>query len=1270
MTNPGMADRAKLAVWADSVASQTEFPRLVRRLILETTPGLVELGMPAGEGVAAGGWDGSAKSTASNAWVPEGLSVWELSVNKSPGSKADDDYSKRLTTPDNSKLDQCVYVEAILRPWTKRTEWAAQRTAEGRWRSVKAYGLDDIETWLETAPVTWSWISEQLGLHPHGMRSAEAWWDSWARQTRPSMSAAVVLSGRETTVETLRMRLGATPQITTISGASLDEIRAFIAAMGVMANDQGDGQLLARTAFVDDREAWRSLLESKSPLVLVPMTEDLASEVPSGCVHHILVPVRQGPGVDVELPPIDASLATKALLVAGITDQRKADEAGRLARRSLTALRRNLAIKPALHVPAWAKPTVSRTVRACLLVGSWSEERSGDKQVLADLAGQKYDEVREGLTSLADIEDPFVLRLATEWHLVSPYDAWLLLRSNMTEDDLNRLQQVVNTVLGEDDPALTLAAEDRWKASLEGKVRLYSADLRRGLTKSLALLATHGEAIAGPSGTTGAQWAAFLVRQLLDVANNDSSGARWASISTELSLLSEAAPDVVIDAIRAGATGKDPVLATAFADSQSSGPFGGSSPHTYVLWALETLAWSSNHFGAAIDLLARLDALDPGGRLSNRPFNSLAGILCPWHPETSATSQGRLAAIDGLISRHNALSWRVLMSMLPSLHGIHHPSVEPTFRDWKIEAEGVTQVDYLAFVTEVVNRSITQAGENSTRWTELLDRLPQLPASERPRVVGALDAVIQSTTLSDDDRETLWRCLRALVRQHLEFAHAQWALPGNEVQVLDTLCQKIEPTDVYVVSLWLFTDHRPFLGGAVDRKDHAVYEMALADARKAAVASIETSTGLAGVRQLLLDSKVPGVVGWALGQASEDKYVDALLPHISTDPDADRVLALDYFAQRANAGGLAWVEGIFETHPELSPEQEGRLLLLTRDFPKAWQVADDRGAAVANCFWRNMVPYGLGHNFSDIALVADRMMQVGRNAAALDLIGMYLHGSENDLPETAALAARGLDGLLTDQQDPEIHALSEYDYQMLFGLLERHREVIGEGEIGRLEWNFLPALGYEAEVPTLHSLMASSPAFFVDVLSTVYRRHEPDTDDEALAEAESDDRRSRAENGYRLLTSWSSPPGVVDGAMDAAALKSWFDQAMELLLAADRVDVGLSGIGEVLVYGPADTDGTWPAAAVRDLFEEKQNDVIESGFTIRIANSRGVTSRGLEDGGTQEVALVAKYLSDAELFKDAWPRTAAILRRLAERYSTEARRNEDRAERFRRGVEG
>jgi hypothetical protein len=88
---------------------------------------VVGLAFPAGEGVAAGDWDGSVRSGAATLFILGGLSVWELGVRKGVGTKADEDYEKRAATPDGTPSTEATYVVAVLRPWTKRAKWSGKR---------------------------------------------------------------------------------------------------------------------------------------------------------------------------------------------------------------------------------------------------------------------------------------------------------------------------------------------------------------------------------------------------------------------------------------------------------------------------------------------------------------------------------------------------------------------------------------------------------------------------------------------------------------------------------------------------------------------------------------------------------------------------------------------------------------------------------------------------------------------------------------------------------------------------------------------------------------------------------------------------------------------------------------------------------------------------------------------------------------------------------------------------------------------------------------
>ncbi len=122
-----------------------------------------------------------------------------------------------------------------------------------------------------------------------------------------------------------------------------------------------------------------------------------------------------------------------------------------------------------------------------------------------------------------------------------------------------------------------------------------------------------------------------------------------------------------------------------------------------------------------------------------------------------------------------------------------------------------------------------------------------------------------------------------------------------------------------------------------------------------------------------------------------------------------------------------------------------------------------------------------------------------------------------------------------------------------------------------------------------------------------------------------------------------------------------------MLREADRYEIGMSRLGHALAGVPGYGE-EWPPKPVRDLIEELASDELDEGFEVEVLNSRGVTSRGLEEGGAQELELVRKYNENAGKFADRWPRVAATLRRIADSYQWDATRNEEEAERFRRGL--
>lgn len=161
----------------------------------------------------------------------------------------------------------------------------------------------------------------------------------------------------------------------------------------------------------------------------------------------------------------------------------------------------------------------------------------------------------------------------------------------------------------------------------------------------------------------------------------------------------------------------------------------------------------------------------------------------------------------------------------------------------------------------------------------------------------------------------------------------------------------------------------------------------------------------------------------------------------------------------------------------------------------------------------------------------------------------------------------------------------------------------------------------------------------------------------------SEEDHARAQYARKLLDSWRGVPGKgEDGSLDGAAMRDWVSQAREALHARGRSGIGDYAIGRVLRYSPHDTSSAFPHAAVRDLIEELANERIERGFETEVYNSRGVTMRGQTDGGAQERQLAESYVVYARQVCDHNPRTAAMLRRIADVYASEARREDVDAE--------
>lgn len=461
---------------------------------------------------------------------------------------------------------------------------------------------------------------------------------------------------------------------------------------------------------------------------------------------------------------------------------------------------------------------------------------------------------------------------------------------------------------------------------------------------------------------------------------------------------------------------------------------------------------------------------------------------------------------------------------------------------------------------------------------------------------------------------------------------------------------------------WLFQSDWITLGDQSKRDDYAAHQAAVIERRTEAIGQVLSEGQLTALAELASRVQYPYLVGTALAEHTTE-LDDDMLGWLN-EPSPRRDVALGYLRTRLRREGTPLRDALL-TRSE-APALQATILNATDDPPAAWRKLAELSEEVSEHYWRNFVYYGLGGTFEHVVEAAPNLVNVGRYAAALDLISLY--SKQSDSVEAAQVAATACEALLTaDLEDPEFRSLSDYDFRHIFALLTRYRDALGRQRVAYLEWQMFPALGFEAEAPVLHTTLLEDPAFFAELVSRIYKREGKD-DSPGRDGPDLEQRRLIATRAYEVLYSWRQCPGIgPDGTVHIDLLRAWVTEARSRLHDLARTRTGDLEIGQALAFAPPDPDRLFPPRAIRDILEELRVDRIDEGLEIGIHNKRGVTTRGLTDGGAQEWELVASYREQAQA-ASAWPRTKKLLRELAQSYEAQARCEDEEAERRRRGL--
>ena len=1232
--------------WAETAPLdiRAEIAELIASLVRASCRDLAFYRFPAGNASQTHGWDGVSDVTENDAFVPAGRTLWEFGAGRGYKAKADSDYETRTRELTLDQRERHSFIFVTPRIWDTGLEnWINGHSNDG-WRVVRVYDAVALETWLGDRPAVAIRLAKRLGIVPTvGFQTVQEFWEEHSLNTNPPLMESLLLRGRE--VSAKRLCEGLSTGLGGLSKWQADsttEAALFIAAAIRMAEAELSQFLVSKTLFIFSEAGARQLPPTGGfNLVLFPDSHRLGAGL-ARTNQVLLVMGADNLATDVQsLDQMSTQDFASGLQAMGIEE----NEAFRLAGiccRSVVVFSR-LNASGIVTPPDWCSDT---SLTPLLLAGSWDGANENDRAIIAALGGKNYDQIDLDARRLLRLPDAPLNLDGSIWTIRSPKDAFTLIGSLIGNLHQQRLRDACISVFSEIDQTLDVIDEEQPVIPTRGEDFRHSEWLRRGLSRTLLL-------ISGLHQAAGFRTILATPEQFVD----DVVGAlphlpvdirTLASLKAEFPTLIEAAPYPLASALERVLEGDPKDWASViFRGKEGSPLFARTSPHTFVLWAMETLAWNPAYLYQASSILLKLAQFDPGGATQNRPMDSLRRIFLAWRPQTYASLEERISVVHGICNANREAGFKLALALLPVAHDNTHDTARPSLRDFGDAANvsitnGQAATAYEAFGALAVGL----ADGHADRLTALIDRFAGLNAESRALAIVSIRSAAR--LLNATDRYELWTKLRVFTQRHKGFQGTDWALPEEHLRPLEALCKEIAPTDPVQRDLWQFNDLVP----KMESRNTGDYIEDANRRRREVIRQILNDRGMPAVLALAQAAKEPHLVGYALAEGvPSEEIIEAVL---ESEFSADCHVSMDFFAAVSGAAhfrfGTSWDNFVAGIVGKSDPKRSATLFLRWPDNRDTWTFVQGLGPSIEEEYWRRK--YSLHQSVNeDLLFAIEKYNSVGRFSASADLIAYQ----EDRVPtEVCIETLRGLVGEINANKTEPQYTI--YSVLHVISALQK-RDNLSVEELALLEYQYLPILDHQGEPVALVQLLKKSPQFFIHVVCDVFR---PASQKER--EDVSEDERTRARFGYQILQSMRTLPGLKDNILDADALRAWVAEARDLARREDREAIADQQIGQMLAHAPKDLgDSAWPTSPLRNIIEELASTEIERGIAISRFNMRGVSRKSLYEGGAQERALADQYRVWASA-ASRWPRTSSMLRRIADSWDQSAEQADTRAE--------
>lgn len=796
------------------------------------------------------------------------------------------------------------------------------------------------------------------------------------------------------------------------------------------------------------------------------------------------------------------------------------------------------------------------------------------------------------------LDEGKVINDESKFHIHNRIDSWQKQAPNYQDRDLDKLKTAMLNVFMEEDPQYELAKNNRMFAKVQGKKLRYSAELRRGLAISLALVGNYNDLLTNCSED---KRKGFVAEVLHNVFANI-SWKRIATLDSVLPFFAEADPDIFLAEVEK-LVANEKVIKDLIADEGEI--FQGGFHWSGIVYALETLLWSTEYFSKTVEVLAKLAEVDKGGNVHPRPHDALLNAFIPLYPQTTVTTEHLAATAQFIADKHPQLSWNVLTKILGQLSFSNRR--EPEVRKELMPHLQSKQRKVLPETYDIYRNILLNMAENSIEYAEKLlqifNEFSLSPYFERTLQIFS-SSMIQNT--KDEVKERIWSGLKKICILYRREKFTRWKQSKDKILEIEKVIAVIQPTSIYWCKKTLFNQNQ---WGWHETDDYQAEESKFLRYQDEAVREIVSEHGFSGIFNFSKIVEMPEQLGMAVKRSglTIDKETIRLVLIIGKEKCCRFVGG--YLRQCFVDDGEIWLNK-FEIEKWSDEEKAMFLVYLPytsqvihfaakwlNDESKYWEAFD--GVCT--------------HLQNDYEFVIAKTLKYNRSDLAIESIALALH-RKTEIPFSMCI-----DALNQLPASNRIKQMARWDIiQIIENLQERIETDTERVQLIQVEFLYLPLLSSSDSrnsSKTLNEAMAEDPAFFHRIISSAF------LPEDKVRKQDIDE--NLAKNAFALLYHWKNVPGVDrNGDFNYQTFMHWYEQVMEYSKQSGHSKVAQLNIGKILFYVPS-SEKLWINQDIAALLNEDDNKNLREGYYLESINSRGV--RIVDFSGDDDYKLAAEY---------------------------------------------